>query len=80
MPLPSFARRVIPCHLSYTNTIQTQPPSKNDFEHELEVEVSAAELRRQGQLAMAGDPKNQYEDLIKGFIDNIRVLARAVPP
>lgn len=57
-----------------------QPPTKNDFEHELEVEVSAAEIRRQGQLVMAGDPKNQYEDLIKGFIDNIRVLARAVPP
>lgn len=29
---------------------------------------------------MAGDSKNQYEDLIKGFVDNIRVLARAVPP
>lgn len=29
---------------------------------------------------MAGDPGNQYEDLIKGFVDNIRVLARAVPP
>lgn len=29
---------------------------------------------------MAGDPQNQYEDLVKGFVDNIRVLARAVPP
>lgn len=58
----------------------TQPPSKGDFEHELEIEASAAEIRRQGQLAMAGDPQNQYEDLVKGFVDNIRVLARAVPP
>lgn len=41
--------------------------------------MSAAEIRRQGQLAMAGDPENQYEDLIKGFVDNIRVLARTVP-
>ncbi|KAJ5757974.1 uncharacterized protein N7511_006668 [Penicillium nucicola] len=57
-----------------------QQPDKNEFEHELEVEVSAAEIRRQGQLAMAGDPKNQYEDLVKGFVDNIRLLARAVPP
>ncbi|KAJ5308921.1 hypothetical protein PENANT_c013G08413 [Penicillium antarcticum] len=57
-----------------------QQPGKNEFEHELEVEVSAAEIRRQGQLAMAGDPKNQYEDLVKGFVDNIRLLARAVPP
>lgn len=29
---------------------------------------------------MSGDPKNQYEVLVKGFVDNIRVLARAVPP
>jgi hypothetical protein len=57
----------------------TQPPTKGDFEHELEIEVSAAEIRRQGKLAMSGDPKNQYEDLIKGFVDNVRVLARAVP-
>jgi hypothetical protein len=57
-----------------------QAPTKNDFEHELEVEVSAAEIRRQGNLAMSGDPSNQYEELVKGFVDNIRVLARAVPP
>jgi hypothetical protein len=60
-------------------TAQQQQPGKPEFEHELEVEVSAAEVRRQGQLAMSGDPKNQYEDLVKGFVDNIRLLARAVP-
>ncbi|KAJ5225276.1 hypothetical protein N7468_006501 [Penicillium chermesinum] len=48
-------------------------------QHELEVEVSAAELRRQGNLARKGDPTHQYEELVKGFVDNIRVLARAVP-
>ncbi|KAF4288458.1 hypothetical protein CNMCM8686_003690 [Aspergillus fumigatus] len=63
-----------------STSMMTQPPSKGDFEHELEIEASAAEIRRQGQLAMAGDPQNQYEDLVKGFVDNIRVLARAVPP
>ncbi|OJD11974.1 hypothetical protein AJ78_07357 [Emergomyces pasteurianus Ep9510] len=52
---------------------------QSDFEHELEIEISSAEVRRQGDLALAGDPKNQYEELIKGFVDNIRVLARAVP-
>ncbi|CAI7663627.1 unnamed protein product [Penicillium glandicola] len=57
-----------------------QQPGKHEFDHELEVEVSAEEIRRQGQLAMSGDPKNQYEDLVKGFVDNIRLLARAVPP
>lgn len=61
-------------------TISQQQPGKNEFDHELEVEVSAEEIRRQGQLAMSGDPKNQYEDLVKGFVDNIRLLARAVPP
>ncbi|KAF3387737.1 mRNA-capping enzyme subunit beta [Penicillium rolfsii] len=71
-------------HLAYqidlTQVATVEAPTKNDFEHELEVEVSAAEIRRQGNLAMSGDPSNQYEDLVKGFVDNIRILARAVPP
>ncbi|KAJ5579851.1 uncharacterized protein N7459_005836 [Penicillium hispanicum] len=71
-------------HLAYqidlTQVARAEPPTKNDFEHELEIEVSAAEIRRQGHLAMSGDPNNQYEELVKGFVDNIRVLARAVPP
>lgn len=61
-------------------TLSQQQPGRHEFEHELEVEISAAELRRQGELAIAGDSQNQYEDLVKGFVDNIRVLARAVPP
>ncbi|PIG81680.1 mRNA capping nucleoside-triphosphatase [Aspergillus arachidicola] len=71
-------------HLAYqidlTQVAKSESPSKGEFEHELEVEISAAEIRRQGQLAIAGDPKNQYEELVKGFVDNIRILARAVPP
>ncbi|GJP87622.1 mRNA capping nucleoside-triphosphatase [Aspergillus niger] len=71
-------------HLAYqidlTQVAKSEPPVKGEFEHELEVEISAAEIRRQGQMAMTGDPKNQYEELIKGFVDNVRVLARAVPP
>ncbi|KAJ5632455.1 hypothetical protein N7490_008794 [Penicillium lividum] len=71
-------------HLAYqvdlTQVAKAEPSTKNEFEHELEVEVSGAEIRRQGQLAMNGDPTNQYEELVKGFVDNIRVLARAVPP
>ncbi|KAJ5326975.1 hypothetical protein MYU51_008137 [Penicillium brevicompactum] len=70
-------------HLAYqvdlTQVAKSDQPGRNEFEHELEIEMSAAELRRQGQLAIAGDPQNQYEDLVKGFVDNIRVLARAVP-
>ncbi|RAL05978.1 putative mRNA capping nucleoside-triphosphatase [Aspergillus ibericus CBS 121593] len=70
-------------HLAYqidlTQVAKSDPPTKGEFEHELEVEISSAEIRRQGQMAMTGDPKNQYEELIKGFVDNVRVLARAVP-
>lgn len=46
-----------------------------DKEHELEIEVSSAEVRNQGLLAKAGEP-NGYEDLIRGFVDNVRLLAR----
>ncbi|QKX53690.1 uncharacterized protein TRUGW13939_00770 [Talaromyces rugulosus] len=70
-------------HLAYqidlTQVGMAEGPSKNDFEHELEVEISAAELRRQGNLVMSRDDSNQYEDLVKGFVDNIRILARAIP-
>ena len=46
-----------------------------DKEHELEIEVSSEEIRRQGQLLMNGQP-SQYEDLIRGFVDNVRILVR----
>ncbi|BDD63989.1 hypothetical protein MAP00_008840 [Monascus purpureus] len=66
--------------IDLTQVAKSEPPAKSDFYHELEIEVSAAEIRHRGQLALAGDPKNQYEELIKGFVDNVRVLARTVPP
>ncbi|PYI28364.1 mRNA triphosphatase CET1, partial [Aspergillus indologenus CBS 114.80] len=69
-------------HLAYQIDLTQVAKSesvKGEFEHELEVEVSAAEIRRQGQMAMNGE-QHQYEDLIKGFLDNVRVLARQVPP
>lgn len=70
-------------HLAYqidlTQVGTAESSVKGDFEHELEVEISAAEVRRQGELAMEGDERNQYEDLVKGFVDNVRFLARAVP-
>ncbi|KAL4953643.1 CYTH-like domain-containing protein [Aspergillus filifer] len=71
-------------HLAYqvdlTQVGRSEPSMKGECEHELEIEVSAAEIRRQGQLAIAGDPTHQYQDLVRGLLDNIRVLARAVPP
>ena len=53
----------------------TQPATKPTKEHELEIEVSSEEVRKQGRLVMNNQP-NGYEDLIKGFVDNVRLLAR----
>ncbi|KAF3398755.1 mRNA-capping enzyme subunit beta [Talaromyces pinophilus] len=70
-------------HLAYqidlTQVGTADSAIKKDFEHELEVEISAAEVRRQGELALNQVEANQYEELIKGFVDNVRFLARAVP-
>ena len=52
-----------------------QPINIKDKEHELEIEVSSQEVRKQGQLVLNAQP-NGYEDLIKGFVDNVRLLAR----
>ncbi|KAL8765801.1 MAG: hypothetical protein Q9194_006459 [Teloschistes cf. exilis] len=49
--------------------------SKTEKEHELEVELSSQAIREQGLLAMQGQ-ENKYLDLIKGFVDNVRTLAR----
>lgn len=64
--------------LKHILTCMNQSTSKTDKEHELEVEVSSEEVRRQGQLAQSGQV-NQYEELIRGFVDNVRVLARHCP-
>ncbi|KAL8935854.1 MAG: hypothetical protein Q9211_004482 [Gyalolechia sp. 1 TL-2023] len=47
--------------------------SNVEKEHELEVEISSAAVREQGQLVAHGQP-NKYEELIKGFVDNVRTL------
>lgn len=66
-------------HLAYqidlTQVTPAEGTSKTEKEHELEIEVSSEEVRRQGQLLMHGQV-SQYEDLIRGFVDNVRVLAR----
>ncbi|KAK2738444.1 mRNA-capping enzyme subunit beta [Myotisia sp. PD_48] len=68
-------------HLAYQIDLTQVGSSDNtsNFDHELEIEISAAEIRRQGEMALSGDASHRYEDLIKGFVDNVRVLARAVP-
>jgi hypothetical protein len=59
--------------------ILTMKQNSGDMTHELEVEVSSADLIKHGKLAQAGHA-NKYEDIVKGFLDNVRLLARAIPP
>ncbi|KAL8822579.1 MAG: hypothetical protein Q9191_006687, partial [Dirinaria sp. TL-2023a] len=60
-------------HLAYqidlTQVTSPEAASKFDKEHELEIEVSSLEVRRQGQLARDGNA-NQYDELVRGFADN----------
>ncbi|KAL9577258.1 MAG: hypothetical protein Q9212_006480 [Teloschistes hypoglaucus] len=49
--------------------------SKTEKEHELEIELSSQAIREQGLLA-SQNQENKYLDLIKGFVDNVRTLAR----
>ena len=46
--------------------------------HELEVELSSAVVRNQMRLLQEGK-ENELERLIKVFLDNVKVLSRAVP-
>lgn len=50
-------------------------PQQAKKEHELEVELAPKALIEQGERVMKGQP-NQYADLVDGFLNNIRVLAR----
>ncbi|KAI1823306.1 CYTH-like domain-containing protein [Xylaria intraflava] len=54
-------------------------PGASTKEHELEIELESRVLYEHGQLLMKGEP-NRYADLVDGFIDNVRVLARRCPP
>jgi hypothetical protein len=44
-------------------------------EHELEIELASQIVLDQGAKAMSGG-SHRYQELIEGFLDNVRVLAR----
>ena len=52
-----------------------QVAHQSEKEHELEIEVSSAAVRQQIDLVIQNQP-NRYEDLIQGFVDNVRTLTR----
>lgn len=67
-----------PSRASFSNRTEPPLPQKNTKkEHELEVEVDGEEIRKQGLMARDKRP-NSYEQLVKGFVDNVRVLIRAI--
>ncbi|KAF8847036.1 mRNA triphosphatase CET1 [Acephala macrosclerotiorum] len=61
-----------------TQTTNTHTGPQTVKEHELEIEVSTAAIRDQGQRA-ALNQANEYLALVEGLVDNVRVLARATP-
>lgn len=52
-----------------------QTAQRTDKEHELEIELHPPIVLDQGAKAMNGAP-HKYQELIEGFLDNVRVLAR----
>lgn len=44
-------------------------------EHELEIELASPIVLDQGSKAMSGGA-HRYQELIEGFLDNVRVLSR----
>ncbi|KAL9008568.1 MAG: hypothetical protein Q9173_006319 [Seirophora scorigena] len=61
--------------IDLTQVKSAEGSSVVEKEHELEVEISSAAVREQGQLVLQRQP-NKYEELIKGFVDNVRTLVR----
>ena len=43
--------------------------------HELEIELAAGLVLEQGRRVVEGQP-HRYRELIEGFVDNLRLLAR----
>lgn len=63
-------------HLAYQiDLTQVRHPGTNEKEHELEIEVSTPMLQAEMQKVKDSQP-NQYEALIRGLLDNLRLLNR----
>ncbi|KAI4258583.1 MAG: hypothetical protein L6R42_005002 [Xanthoria sp. 1 TBL-2021] len=64
-----------PYQIDLTQVKPTEIAHQSEKEHELEIEVSSAAVRQQIDLVIQNQP-NRYEDLVQGFVDNVRTLAR----
>jgi hypothetical protein len=65
-------------HLVYqVDLTQVTDNHSSRKDHELELEVDGNEIRKQGLMAREKQ-MNSYAELVKGFVDNVRVLIRAI--
>ena len=64
-------------HMAYQiDLTQVSYPNSSKREHELEVEISTEQIRLELGKLKAGNVPSRYEDLVKGFLDNVRILCR----
>ncbi|KAL8849712.1 MAG: hypothetical protein Q9221_005322 [Calogaya cf. arnoldii] len=64
-----------PYQIDLTQVKPTEVVYQAEKEHELEIEVSSSAVRQQIDLVIQNQA-NRYEDLVQGFVDNVRTLAR----
>ncbi|KAL8806168.1 MAG: hypothetical protein Q9200_005144 [Gallowayella weberi] len=64
-----------PYQMDLTQVEKLGANSAIEKEHELEIELSTAAVREQIHRVLSHQP-DAYEDLIKGFVDNIRTVVR----
>jgi hypothetical protein len=62
-------------HAYQIDLTQISHASSPDLQHELEVEISVDETKREIENLKAGR-ENRYEELVRSFINNVRILCR----
>lgn len=63
-------------HMMYQiDLTQVSYDESTDKEHELEVEIATPVIRQELEKIKAGQPSN-YENMIRGLVDNVRLLCR----
>ena len=79
-PPPRNKDRLTYRHLAYQIDLTQVTIAEEGFgeekEHELEIELDSTIIHTQAELLRNGQP-NGYEDVIRGFVDNVRLLIRS---
>lgn len=71
----SYRHTAFQIDLTKVTSLKADKGRRGEDTHELEVEVDTDMIRRQGKLTKQ-EVANGYEDVVKSFADNIRILAR----